>query len=260
MKVTVPDQLARMSSPRSRPLFKIKEEVARDTQFQDTVKVAMEEWEQVRLAGLPVLSWWELIIKPGIRKIAMSRSKEINEDRKGHLNLLLLRQAYLVRKIQHQQVGQWHRYKPELLDIQLNIQNWYKKSAEKIKHQSRVDEFQVEEKTRIYHHEIHKKHIKKSSIMKLMTETGLVEGHEACANHLESMVADLLLKPAELTKMLRSNCLLKYSLWFLALKTQCCLHPMTRMRCSILSKKPITWQLLALLGLHGECTNCSGKG
>ena len=44
--------------------------------------MALEEWEQVRQAGLPVLSWWELIVKPGIRKIAMSRNKEMNEARK----------------------------------------------------------------------------------------------------------------------------------------------------------------------------------
>ena len=50
----------------------------------------------------------------------------------------------------------------------------------------------------IYHHEIHKKHIKKSSILKLLTETGIIEGHDACANYLESLVANLLLHPAEL--------------------------------------------------------------
>ena len=197
VKVSVPDQLARMFSPRSRPLFKIKEEVARDILFQDNVKVAMEEWEQVKQAGLPLLSWWELIVKPGIRNIAMSRSKEINQGKKIHLNLLLLRQAYLVRKVHHQR-NQWHSLLPELLEVQHRIQDWYKKAAEKVKHQSRVDEFQIEEKTRIYHHEIHKKHLQKSSILKLMTETGIIVGHEACANHLENMVADLLLQPAEL--------------------------------------------------------------
>ena len=55
-----------------------------------------------------------------------------------------------------------------------------------------MDEFQVKEKTRIYHHEIHKKHIKKSSILKLQTDAGIIEGHEACAKHLENLVADLI--------------------------------------------------------------------
>ena len=44
---------------------------------------------------------WELIVKPGVKKIAMDRSKEINKDKRGVLNLLLLRQAYLIKKIQN---------------------------------------------------------------------------------------------------------------------------------------------------------------
>ena len=198
VKVKIPDPLARLCSPRSRPQFKVREEVARDQEFQDAVQVAMEEWELVRLEGLPVLSWWELIVKPGIKKIAMDRSKCINISRRSLLNLLLLRQSYLVRKIQNSQANQWDTHLPELLNIQVQIQLWYKKVSEKIQHQSRVDEYQEAEQTRIYHHEIHKTHLKKSSILKLMTDTGLIEGHDLCAQHLESLVADLLLKPAEL--------------------------------------------------------------
>ena len=198
VKVKVPDPLARMCCPRSRPQFKVKEEVARDTMFQESVKVAMEEWDQVRHAGLPVLAWWEIIVKPGIRKIAIERSKEINMKRRSELNLLLLQQSYLVRKIQHSQGNIFNNKLAELTSIQLQIQAWYRKLAEKIQHQSRVDEFQLAEQTRIYHHEIHKKHLKRSSILKLLTETGLIEGHDSCAKYLENLVADLLLKPAEL--------------------------------------------------------------
>ena len=198
VRVKVPNQLSVMCSPRSKPQFKIREEVARDKVFHESVKVAMEEWEQVRVEGLPVLAWWEMLVKPGIRKIAIERSKEINFNRRSELNLLLLRQAYLVRKIHHSRSDEWNTKLPELLSVQILIQAWYKKLAEKIQHQARVDEFQEAEETRIYHHELHKKHIKQSSILKLMTESGMMEGHEACANYLENLVADLLLQPAEL--------------------------------------------------------------
>ena len=198
VKVKMPDQLARLCSPRNRPQFKVREEVARDQEFQERVQVAMEEWDQVRQEGLPVLAWWEMIVKPGIKKIAMERSKQINVTRKSQLNILLLRQAYLVKKIHNSQANHWDNHLPELLSIQLQIQSWYRKLAEKIQLQSKVDEFQEAEQTRIYHHEIHKKHLKKSSILKLMTSSGLIEGHDLCAQHLESLVADLLLKPAEL--------------------------------------------------------------
>ena len=65
-----------------------------------------------------------------------------------------------------------------MLTVQTNIQTWYKQQAEKDQHQSRVDEYQVAEQTRIYHHEIHKKHLNKSSILKLQTDAGLILGHE----------------------------------------------------------------------------------
>ena len=66
VEVKVPDPLARMCCPRSRPEFKIREEVARDTMFQQWVEESLAEWESVRQEGLPVLFWWEIIVKPGI--------------------------------------------------------------------------------------------------------------------------------------------------------------------------------------------------
>ena len=38
-------------------------------------------------------------MKPGIRKLAITRSKELNKERWSELNPLLLRQAYLKRKV-----------------------------------------------------------------------------------------------------------------------------------------------------------------
>ena len=198
IQIRVPEPLSRLLCPRSRPMFKVKEVVARDKEFQGRVKLAMEEWGDVRAEGLPVLSWWEIIVKPGIRKIAMDRSKEINIEKRERLNLLLLRQAYLVKKIQHSQQQQWGERLTELLHIQLLIQQWYRQAAEKIQHQARVEEFQVSEKTRIYHHEIHQKNIRKSSILKLQSESGLLEGHGPCSEYLEQLVGDLLLTPAQL--------------------------------------------------------------
>ena len=157
----------------------------------------MDEWNQVRQEGLPELSWWDMIVKPGIRRIAMERSKQINDSRRSQLNILLLRQAYLVRKIQN---FQWDNLLAELFEIQLNIQTWYQSLSEKIQHQSRVDEYQVSEQTRIYHHELHRKHLKKCSILKLITNEGTIEGHDLCAKYLENTVGNLLLEPAELNE------------------------------------------------------------
>ena len=51
------------------------------------------------------------------------------------------------------------------------------------------------EKVRIFHHDLHKKSIKKSSILKLQTLEGEILGHDACAQYLENSVAKLLLNP-----------------------------------------------------------------
>ena len=71
-------------------------------------------------------------------------------------------------------------------------------NSEKVKLQSRSDEIDSSENVRIYHHELHAKHINKSAILKLKTEKGLLEGHAACAEYLEQAVGDLLLHPADL--------------------------------------------------------------
>ena len=126
----------------------------------------------------------------------------MNKEKREELNFLLIHQAYLLKKIQlSQNPAYWGERLATLMTVQSEIQAWYKKQSDKIKHQSRVSEFQESEKTRIYHHEIHKKHLKKSSILKLETESGFVEGHDACANYLENLVSDLLLQPAVLEKL-----------------------------------------------------------
>ena len=78
VKIEIPDSISRYCTPRSRPVFKIKEEVVRDREFQERVV----QWKGIRDEGLPVLTWWEIVVKPGIRKIAINGSKEINQDRK----------------------------------------------------------------------------------------------------------------------------------------------------------------------------------
>ena len=112
---------------------------------------------------METLQCWEVIVKPGIVKLAKSRSKQITRERKGELNLLLVRQAYLNKKVK---LGNFDLL-GDLRTVHHQIQLWYQKACTKIKDQSRAGEFQASEKVTIYHHEIHKKLIRKSSILKL---------------------------------------------------------------------------------------------
>ena len=58
--------------------------------------------------------------------------------------------------------------------------------------------FNNRKKVRIFHHEQHQKHLKRSAILRLETEHGLIEGHKDCSAYLEAQVAELLLNPAVL--------------------------------------------------------------
>ena len=196
--------MSRILSPKSRPLFKIKPEVIRDQTFQDRLKDSLIDWQEVRDLGLDVLTWWKVMVKQGIKKLAIKRSKQMNRERRGELNLLFLRQAHLARQIQNGRIERLG----ELRSVQLLIQDWYETESKKVILQSRADDVNQSEKVRIYHHDIHKRNIKRGSILKLQTEFGLLEGHSQCASYLENQVGDLLLNPAPLDVGAR-QCLLE---------------------------------------------------
>ena len=58
--------------------------------------------------------------------------------------------------------------------VQVEIEQWYEKQSEKILLQSQSDEASSSEKVRIYHHDLHKKHLKRSYILKLQTHKGVM--------------------------------------------------------------------------------------
>jgi len=64
----------------------------------------MTLWERVRdfqdVNSSGSLMWWEKLVKPGIKKIALQRNREINKEKREKLNLLNIKQAYLTAKLQ----------------------------------------------------------------------------------------------------------------------------------------------------------------
>ena len=49
---------------------------------------------------MDTLVWWDKVVKPGIRKLGIKRNKQLNIEKRETLNLLMLRQSNLSRKIQ----------------------------------------------------------------------------------------------------------------------------------------------------------------
>ena len=192
VKLCIPDPFNSIVSPKSRPFFKTKPEVIRDEVFKMQLKAAMQGWLEVKQRGMPTLPWWEIVVKPGIKKLALSRSKDINKQKRRALNLLMLRQVYYSKKVQEGELGMLG----QLRSVQREINDWYENESQKILVQSRLDDIQESEKVRIYHHEQDQKRIKRSAILKLKPGNELLEGHSKCAEYLENQVAELLSSPA----------------------------------------------------------------
>ena len=81
------------------PSYKIKQDVVNDSIFQERLKDSMDHWLEVKSFGLNVIPWWEIVVKPGVKQLAIQRSKEMNKTKRGEINLLFLRQDYLTKKI-----------------------------------------------------------------------------------------------------------------------------------------------------------------
>ena len=93
VEILLPDPFARLICPESYPSFRIKAEVVQDETFKAQLADAMLGWQAVRSYGLDTLQWWEHLVKPGVKKLAQKRCRELNRDKHGELNLLRLRQG-----------------------------------------------------------------------------------------------------------------------------------------------------------------------
>ena len=154
--ICLPDPLSKLICPKSQQPFRLRDEVINDNLFQQSLSEAMVSWKNVRAFGMDTLPWWELVVKPGVRKLGMLRGRQMLKDSRAELNLLLVRQAYLNMKVK---LGNTNKL-GELHTVHRLIQTWYENECEKVKNQSRATEFQESEKVTIYHHEIHKKMIR----------------------------------------------------------------------------------------------------
>ena len=88
------------------------------------------------------MQWWEWIVKPGVRRLAIQRSKELNQLKRSRMNCLLLKQTFYTKELQ---AGSMSRL-AQLKQVQSEIQEWYEAESRKVVLQSRVDDVQQSEK------------------------------------------------------------------------------------------------------------------
>ena len=75
--MSVPEILNKSFCPRGRQLFRLRDEVINDSKFQNDLSEAMLRWKNIKSFGMDSLTWWETIVKPGVKKIGLIRGKEI---------------------------------------------------------------------------------------------------------------------------------------------------------------------------------------
>ena len=137
VKICLPDPISKIICPAERPSFRLKNDVIYDSIFQESLEGAFVDWLNIKAFGMKTLPWWELVVKPGIRRLGMQRGKQMARECRAELNLLLVRQAYLNKKVK---LGHAEKL-TELITVHGLIQKWYQTQCEKIKTQSRASEF-----------------------------------------------------------------------------------------------------------------------
>ena len=159
----------------ARPRFKLADDVIEDDQFKIVLKEGMKTWQRIRqygdMFGAATIGWWERVVKTEIKRLGIERARNLAQEQREHLDLLMLHQRYLSTKLQGGDLSMLG----ELKLVNERITRHYQDICQKIKLQTRVCEFQEEEKVGIYHHELHKRIVKKSSILRLDIESGIFE-------------------------------------------------------------------------------------
>ena len=83
------------SVPKPRPSFKIHPKIVEDPEFQADIKLKLDEWTAVKEKHIfNTVDWWEAMVKPAIKQIAVNFTKKYKKSRYGTLNMLYIKQTY----------------------------------------------------------------------------------------------------------------------------------------------------------------------
>ena len=74
-----PTQYQQLSYPKSRPLFKTTLAIVNDKVFQARLSNSMQEWQQVKSFGVPVLTWWEVLVNQESSNWQLKGAKKLIE-------------------------------------------------------------------------------------------------------------------------------------------------------------------------------------
>ena len=156
-------------------LYKIKHFVIEDDVFQENVRNGFQEWLLMKDDLSPTF-WWEHVVKPGIKALALSREKESNLKRRRKLAALQLRLSYHVRALKKCAPEHFVACLSKLENVKAEMQSFYQKRAKIILLQNRAEIFDMSDATKLYHYESLDRYVLKSEIKKIEVNGRIYEG------------------------------------------------------------------------------------
>ena len=153
-------------SPRKRSIYRIKHWLLKDSIFLDNIRVEFQNWLEIKDHFSPIY-FWEEIVKPSIKKLAIIREREINKERNQELQALQLKLNYHLYKLRENKVKGFAQRLANYDLAKQNLNDFYQKRAKIILYQNRSEVFEMSDSTKIYHYESLDRYIRQSNFKKI---------------------------------------------------------------------------------------------
>ena len=145
------------------------------------MRSTFQEWLLMK-NGLTPTFWWENVVKPGIKALALSREKEINLHRRRRLAALQLRLSYHLRNLKKCTSEKFVECITKLDNVKAEMRSFYQERAKIILIQNRAEVFDMSDETKLYHYESLANYLTKSEITKIEVDERIYEGQKDIEN------------------------------------------------------------------------------
>ena len=99
-KIKTDDFSQKSFIPKPKPSFKIHPKIVDDPEFQNEIKLKLDKWTATKNKfNYNTVDWWESVVKPGIKNIAITFTRSHNKSKYRELNMLYLKQKYFLNKV-----------------------------------------------------------------------------------------------------------------------------------------------------------------
>lgn len=133
------------------------------------------------------------MIKPGIKKVAINREREINCERNQELQALQLKLDFHLLNLKEMNLQNSAVYLARYELAKKNLNEFYQKRSKVILYQNRSEIFEMSDSTKIYHYESLAKYIKQSNFNKIEVNNKIYENRkdveEAINGYLETTLS-----------------------------------------------------------------------